>query len=74
MDGGAWSATVHGITKSRTQLSDFISLHLTVLVPLLFHIYCFRIILSICKKSCDFDRSCPKPMFQFLGGLTSVLC
>ena len=23
MDGGAWWATVHGITKSQTQLSDF---------------------------------------------------
>ena len=23
MDGGAWSATVHGIMKSRTRLSDF---------------------------------------------------
>ena len=24
MDGGAWKATVHGVTKSQTQLSDFI--------------------------------------------------
>ena len=24
MDGGAWWAAVHGVTKSRTQLSDFI--------------------------------------------------
>ena len=23
MDGGAWSAAVHGVTKSQTQLSDF---------------------------------------------------
>ena len=23
MDGGAWWAIVHGVTKSRTQLSDF---------------------------------------------------
>ena len=23
MDGGAWWATVHGVTKSRTQLIDF---------------------------------------------------
>ena len=23
MDGGAWWSTVHGVTKSRTQLSDF---------------------------------------------------
>ena len=26
MDGGAWWATVHGLAKSRTQLSDFTSL------------------------------------------------
>ena len=26
MDGGAWWATVHGVAKSRTRLSDF-SLH-----------------------------------------------
>ena len=23
MDGGAWQATVHGVAKSQTQLSDF---------------------------------------------------
>ena len=23
MDGGAWKAVVHGVAKSRTQLSDF---------------------------------------------------
>ena len=23
MDGGAWKAVVHGVTKSRTRLSDF---------------------------------------------------
>ena len=23
MDGGAWQATVHGVAKSRTRLSDF---------------------------------------------------
>ena len=29
MDRGAWQATVHGVTKSRVQLSDFhFSLHL----------------------------------------------
>ena len=27
MDGGAWRATVHRVAKSRTQLSDFTSLH-----------------------------------------------
>ena len=28
MDGEAWWATVHGVAKSRTRLSDFTSLHL----------------------------------------------
>ena len=28
MDGGAWWATVHGVTKSQTRLSDLTSLHL----------------------------------------------
>ena len=27
MDRGAWRATVHGVAKSWTQLSDFASLH-----------------------------------------------
>ena len=27
MDRGAWQATVHGVTKSWTQLSNFTSLH-----------------------------------------------
>ena len=31
MDGGAWEATVHGVTKSCTGLSDFTSLHLSFL-------------------------------------------
>ena len=26
MDGGAWWSTVHGVTNSRTRLSDFTSL------------------------------------------------
>ena len=29
MDGGAWWAAVHGVTRSRTRLSDFISLSLS---------------------------------------------
>ena len=32
MDGGAWWATVHRVAKSRTQLSDFTSLHFTSLL------------------------------------------
>ena len=29
MDGEAWQTTVHGVTKSRTRLSDFTSLYMT---------------------------------------------
>ena len=32
MDRGAWQATVQGVIKSRTRLSDFISLHLRILL------------------------------------------
>ena len=28
MEGGVWQATVHGVAKSRTRLSDFTSLTL----------------------------------------------
>ena len=34
MGGGAWWATVHGVTKSRTRLSNFTSLHFTSSLPL----------------------------------------
>ena len=27
MDGGAWQAAVHGVAKSRTQLSDLACMH-----------------------------------------------
>ena len=29
MDGGAWWATVHGVTKSQTRLSDFITMEVS---------------------------------------------
>ena len=32
MDGGAWWAIVHGVEKSGTQLSDFISLTVAPIV------------------------------------------
>ena len=33
MDRGAWLVTVHGVTKSQTQLSDFTSLSLSMDIP-----------------------------------------
>ena len=34
MDRGAWQATVHGVTKSQTRLSDFTSLAILLLLLL----------------------------------------
>ena len=33
MDGGAWWATVHGVAKSQTRLSDFILFYFTLVFP-----------------------------------------
>ena len=41
MDGGAWQATVHGVSKSCTRLSDFTSLHFTSgILVMLYHNDC----------------------------------
>ena len=37
MDGGVWWFTVHGVTKSWTQLSDFTYFLLTYLVKLMIY-------------------------------------
>ena len=34
MDRGAWWATVRGVAKSQTQMSDFTSLHFVVIPPI----------------------------------------
>ena len=56
MDGGAWWATVHGVAKSRTRLSDFIVTSLYVQlkslgVPLIridaFELWCWRRLLRV---------------------------
>ena len=38
MDGGAWWATVHGVAKSRTQLSDYTTLNDLVVFPTFFNL------------------------------------
>ena len=38
MDRGAWWATVHGVTKSQTPLSDFTFTFLTIVNNTVFHI------------------------------------
>ena len=39
MDGGAWWATVHGVAKSQTQLSDFSYLLTAFFMVQLSHLY-----------------------------------
>ena len=48
MDGGAWWATVHGVAKSRTRLSDFTSLELVNLA--------FKECLGLCRR-CEVSLS-----------------
>ena len=45
IDRGAWWAAVHGVAKSRTQLSDFTSLHFSL--TRYFHFLCFSYPFSI---------------------------
>ena len=48
MDEGAWQATVHGVTKSQTQLSDFtlihIYYHIFIQSPDNGHLACFHVL------------------------------
>ena len=46
MEGGAWWATVHGVAKSRTQLSDF-TFTFTFLVAKFFAIFLLFYIIDI---------------------------
>ena len=46
MDGGAWSVTVHGVTKSRTWLSDF-HIHTCSAIPICYLTYRNRYTLYI---------------------------
>ena len=39
MDGGAWQATVHGVAKSRTRLSNFTLFNLVNLCFLFFFFF-----------------------------------
>ena len=45
MDRGAWQATVHGVAKSQTRLSDFHSLHSLIVEK--YHLKIIQI--SMCK-------------------------
>ena len=54
MDNGAWRATVHGVTKSQTQLSDLtLSLHTWKVNPLICN--CSSPILLFFRESHSLD-------------------
>ena len=41
MDGGAWKAAVHGVAKSRTQLSDFtFTIHIYIYIYISPYVHC----------------------------------
>ena len=42
MNGGAWQATVHGVTKSRTRLTLFIELNAIIYIYSCSHFYGFK--------------------------------
>ena len=51
MDGGAWWATVHGVAKSRTRLSDF---NFTFLSPCVWPCGCLQCV------ACHLSNPCPE--------------
>ena len=53
MDGRAWWATVHGVAKSQTGLSDFTSLHATLVFTFFFILFC---LLQIHYLECCYFR------------------
>ena len=57
MDGGVWETTVHGITKSQTQLSNFTSPH---------HLPTFDLILdeSLSAKAATITSSSVVELFE----------
>ena len=63
MDRGAWWATVHGVTKSRTQLSDF-----TFTLILKLDLHCCS------QEPCTMEGTCLGVVgFSSLTGLASVI-
>ena len=58
IDRGAWWATVHGVVKSRTQLSDFTLLHM--------HMYVCVLSNSVMCDSCD-PMDCSLPSSSVYG-------
>ena len=61
MDGGAWWATVHGVAKSRTRLSDFTLLYFFYLYAYILYQSKYSLILCVCVCVCVyvFDKLIP---------------
>ena len=64
MEGGAWWATVHGVAKSQTRLSNFISLQYSHLIELQtsrpFYSFLFKMQTLFAKKIFDNSFSTTK--------------
>ena len=63
MDGGAWQATVHGVAKSQTWLSDFTPLYYSIMVFFVYiftftdEIYIFHVCFHVAVQ-CHFIVTC----------------
>ena len=53
MDGGAWWATVHGVAKSWTRLSNFTSLHFTSMIVNIWSLFLLSGIIDYKKDNCS---------------------
>ena len=54
MDGGAWQTTVHSITKSQTQLNDFIFTFIQLYTLTSFYINICLAYSKVCTVACSF--------------------
>ena len=70
MDGGAWWATIHGVAKSRTQLSNLTSLHFVVWQKQIQN--CEEIILQFLKNCVS--HYAMNMQLQHFPNYTIVLC
>ena len=78
MDRGAWQATVHGVTKSWIQLSDFHALGILGLVSPLFNFVQFSSVQSLSRvqlfvipwtAACKASLSITNPTPTFVQGI-----